>query len=126
MGTNMGPSGSELGATGATGGPGGPEGNLDEDGVGYVNKAAMLEDEAAAGGVSFLDLQGKDGKEGEYSPDPTAGGGLSSLGRGAGFPPGGGPASPGASPVDPPDYEIPVCPPEYTRHPSYMEIGDVS
>ena len=118
MGSNMGPSGSELGATGATGGPGAPSGSLDEDGVGYVNKAAMLEDEAAAGGVSFLDLQGKDGMEGEYSPDPTTGGDPHY--------PGGGPPSPGASPVDPPDYEIPVCPPEYTRHPSYMEIEDVS
>ena len=126
MGSNMGPSGSELGTTGATGGPGRPAGNLDEDGVGYVNKAAMLEDEAAAGGVCFLDLQGKDGIEDEYSPDPTAGADPHSPGREARFPLGGGPPSPGASPVDPPDYEIPVCPPEYTRHPSYMEIGDVS
>ena len=125
MGSNMDPSGSELGATGATRGP---AGSLDGDGVGYVNKAAMLEDEAAASGgdVSFMDLQGKDGMEDEYSPDPTTAGGLHSPGRGAGFLPGGEPPSPGASPVDPPHYEIPVSPPEYTRHPSYMEIGDIS
>ena len=121
----MDPAGSELGVTGATGGP---TRSLDMDGIGYVNKAAMLEDESAAGGggVSFTDLQGKDGMEDEYSPDPTVGEGQHSPGRGAVLSPRGGPHSPGASPVDPPDYEIPVSPPEYTRHPSYMEIGDVS
>ena len=125
MGSNMDPSGSELGATGTTGGP---AGNLDSDGVGYVNKAAMLENEATAsdGDVSFMDLQGKDGMEDKYSPDPTADRPPHSPGRGAGFFPGGGPLLDRASPMDPPDYQNPVSPPEYTRHPSYMEIGDVS
>ena len=79
------------------------------NGDGFVNKAAILQDE----GASYMNLQDKDGMPEDYMSEVS-----SAYSRQT--------SASGATPVDPPQYDAPAPPPEYTRHPSYVEIDNVA